>query len=151
MTDTPKDGDLGTTAAGHFVKHCDGDWYYGTGRVANPDMDAITPMGERATPIETCEAVAEFLRFGTGLVGHWRAAADILDPPTPEPPRFREGDVVAYGDSEYLYVVNADGVPCSYVVNADGVPRSRNGAATTYPLDSDRWRVIGTFTPKEDA
>ena len=149
MTDTPKDGDLGTTAAGHFVKHRDGDWYYGTGRVANPDMDAITPMGDRAIPIDVCKLAAaderrladSFDAVGEPTSAHaCRERADILDPPTPEP-RWRENDVVVWGDDPNHYYINAEGVPCH--------PHGEPVAETL--IDPDEWRVVGTFTPKGDA
>ena len=138
MTDTPKDGDLGSTVGQIlFLRYSEGDWRH-------PDGDAVTtsfiPTGERAVPIDVCKTVAEWLREHPEreLMREFGEWADILDPPTPEPePRFRENDVVVYGDAP-TYIVNAEGVPCM-----DGRP-------TRHPLDSDLWRVVGTFTPLPD-
>ena len=134
MTDTPKDGDLGAAEFGDAVQYNGTDWldWYGSRNNHN-----ITPTGERAISIKLCEDAAVILRRH-GYPG----MADTLDPPTPTPdePRWPENTIVNYGDSEYLYIVNADGVPCS-----------RRGIRTGFPLDSDWWRVVGTFTPKGDA
>ena len=145
MTDTPKDGDIGRAGSHSYLRFSNGKWTYPSGGGTSYD---ITPTGECAVPTEwrddvkavaaeMREAIAEWGDYGPPNEADIRQWADRIDPPTPEPePRWRENTIVNYGDNEFLYIVNADGVPCS-----------RNGAPTGYPLDSERWRVLGTFTP----
>ena len=143
MSDTPKDGDLGTTIFGNLRR-----WSNGVYRRAGggPDFVDITPTGERAAPIDwhdDVEAVAAEMRAwdtGNELVTRRVAAwADRLVPLTPKPPRWPENTVLVCGDS-----------PHRWFVNAKGVPVDSRGYESAHPVDSDLWRVLGTFVSVEE-